>query len=281
LCQNLFQKCNFKLINLAPKFQIALVAAVEASHKIMDIYNHEFETIIKDDGSPLTKADLASTKIIHEYLEPLSIPITGEETEKLAYSVRKNWTECWCVDPLDGTKEFIKRNGEFAVNIALIENGIPTFGLIASPVNEEIIFGSKETGVFIVQFNDLDFPNKWEQINAPEKVNSPIILTASRSHGSGSLEEFTAELKRISPEIVQKSKGSSMKFFDLAKGEVDVYARFAPTMEWDIASGQAIMEALGGNVINIETGLPLTYNKENLLNPFFIAKTKALLEILP
>ena len=260
---------------------VALQASVDASREIMRIYNDEFEAIIKEDGSPLTKADLASTKIIHEYLEPLGIPITGEETEKLAYSIRKNWTSCWCVDPLDGTKEFISKNGEFAVNIAMIENGIPTFGLIASPVNEEIIFGSKEIGVFVAQFDDLDFPDKWEQINAPEKVNSPLILTASRSHGSGPMEGFTAELKLISSEIIQKSKGSSMKFFDLAKGEVDVYARFAPTMEWDIASGQAILEALGGSVINVETGLPLVYNKENLLNPFFIAKTKPLLEILP
>ncbi len=275
------QKCNYKLTTLAPKFQTALVAAVEASHKIMDIYNHEFEAIIKEDGSPLTKADLASTTIIQRHLEPLGIPITGEETEKLDYSIRQNWTECWCIDPLDGTKEFIKRNGEFAVNIAMIENGVPTFGLIASPVNEEIIFGSKEFGVYISSFENIEKEDKWTKINIPEKVNSPLILTASRSHGSGPMEVFIAELKRISLEIVQKSKGSSLKFFDLAKGEVDVYARFAPTMEWDIASGQAILEALGGRVINVETGLPLVYNKENLLNPFFIAKTKPLLEILP
>jgi len=277
----LFQKCNYKLTNLAPKFQTALIAAVEASHKIMEIYNHDFEAIIKEDGSPLTKADLASTTIIQRHLEPLGIPITGEETEKLDYSIRKNWTECWCVDPLDGTKEFIKRNGEFAVNIALIENGVPTFGLIASPVNEEIIFGSKEFGVYISSFENIEKEDNWTKINVPEKVNSPLILTASRSHGSGPMEDFTAELKRISPEIKLKSKGSSLKFFDLAKGEVDIYARFAPTMEWDIASGQAILEALGGNVINVETGKPLEYNKENLLNPFFIAKTKPLLSILP
>lgn len=277
----MFQKCNYKLTNLAPKFQTALIAAVEASHKIMEIYNHDFEAIIKEDGSPLTKADLASTTIIQRHLEPLGIPITGEETEKLDYSIRKNWTECWCVDPLDGTKEFIKRNGEFAVNIALIENGVPTFGLIASPVNEEIIFGSKEFGVYISSFENIEKEDNWTKINVPEKVNSPLILTASRSHGSGPMEDFTAELKRISPEIKLKSKGSSLKFFDLAKGEVDIYARFAPTMEWDIASGQAILEALGGNVINVETGKPLEYNKENLLNPFFIAKTKPLLSILP
>lgn len=269
------------MTNLAPKFQTALVAAVEASHKIMDIYNHEFEAIIKEDGSPLTKADLASTTIIQRHLEPLGIPITGEETEKLDYSIRKNWTECWCVDPLDGTKEFISKNGEFAVNIALIENGTPTFGLIASPVNEEIIFGSKEFGVYISSFENIENESNWIKINTPEKVNSPLILTASRSHGSGLLEGFIAELKRISPEMKQISKGSSLKFFDLAKGEVDIYARFAPTMEWDIAPGQAILEALGGSVINVETGMPLTYNKADLLNPFFIAKTKAILDLLP
>jgi 3'(2'), 5'-bisphosphate nucleotidase len=277
----LFQKCNYKLTNLAPKFQTALIAAVEASHKIMEIYNHDFEAIIKEDGSPLTKADLASTTIIQRHLEPLGIPITGEETEKLDYSIRQNWTECWCVDPLDGTKEFINKNGEFAVNIALIENGIPTFGLIASPVNEEIIFGSKEFGVYISSFENIEKESNWKKISVPKKVNLPLILTASRSHGSGPMEGFIAELKQISPEIEQKSKGSSLKFFDIAKGEVDVYARFAPTMEWDIASGQAILEALGGSVINVETGLPLSYNKANLLNPFFIAKTKPLLEILP
>lgn len=269
------------MTRLAPKFQTALLAAVEASHKIMDIYNHEFEAIIKEDGSPLTKADLASTKIIHRHLDPLGIPITGEETDKIDFSIRQNWTECWCVDPLDGTKEFISKNGEFAVNIALIEKGIPTFGLIASPVNEEIIFGSKEFGVFISSFENIEKASNWVKINIPEKVNSPIILTASRSHGSGPMDGFIAELKRISPEFEQKSKGSSLKFFDLAKGEVDVYARFAPTMEWDIASGQAILEALGGSVINVETGLPLSYNKENLLNPFFIAKTKPLQALLP
>lgn len=277
----MFQKCNYKLTNLAPKFQTALVAAVEASHKIMDIYNHEFEAIIKEDGSPLTKADLASTTIIQRHLEPLGIPITGEETEKLDYSIRKNWTECWCVDPLDGTKEFISKNGEFAVNIALIENGTPTFGLIASPVNEEIIFGSKEFGVYISSFENIENKSNWIKINTPRKVNSPLILTASRSHGSSLLEGFIAELKRISPEMKQISKGSSLKFFDLAKGEVDIYARFAPTMEWDIAPGQAILEALGGSVINVETGMPLTYNKADLLNPFFIAKTKAILDLLP
>lgn len=277
----MFQKCNYKLTNLAPKFQTALVAAVEASHKIMDIYNHEFEAIIKEDGSPLTKADIASTTIIQRHLEPLGIPITGEETEKLDYSIRKNWTECWCVDPLDGTKEFISKNGEFAVNIALIENGTPTFGLIASPVNEEIIFGSKEFGVYISSFENIENESNWIKINTPRKVNSPLILTASRSHGSGLLEGFIAEIKRISPEMKQISKGSSLKFFDLAKGEVDVYARFAPTMEWDIAPGQAILEALGGSVINVETGMPLTYNKADLLNPFFIAKTKAILDLLP
>ena len=134
---------------LEAKYTIAIKAAVEASNKIMDIYANEFDTIIKADGSPLTKADLASTKIIHKHLEPLGIPITGEETDKKPFSERKNWTECWCIDPLDGTKEFINRNGEFAVNIALLREGCPVFGIIASPVQQVMFVGGSKTGVFI------------------------------------------------------------------------------------------------------------------------------------
>ena len=141
---------------LETKYIVAIKAAVEASNKIMGIYENDFDTIIKDDGSPLTKADLASTKIIHKHLEPLGIPITGEETDKMPFSERKNWTECWCVDPLDGTKEFINRNGEFAVNIALLRDGKPVFGLIASPVQRLMYLGGTETGVFKIEFDSVE-----------------------------------------------------------------------------------------------------------------------------
>ena len=143
---------------LKEKYKVAIRAAIDASQTIMDVYENEFDTIIKEDGSPLTKADLASTKIIHKHLEPLNIPITGEETEKRPFSERKNWKECWCIDPLDGTKEFINRNGEFAVNIALLQEGSPVFGLIASPVQEIMYFGGIEIGVYKMKFEQVDFP---------------------------------------------------------------------------------------------------------------------------
>ena len=262
---------------LETKYKIAIQAAVEASETIMDVYQNEFDTIIKDDGSPLTKADLASTKIIHKHLEPLNIPITGEETEKMPFSERKNWVECWCVDPLDGTKEFINRNGEFAVNIALLRNGKPVFGIIASPVQQIMFVGGVETGVYKIAFEDIDNNERWEELSTPLQINSPLVITCSRSHHSGPIVDFINELKKISPTIDFAKKGSSLKFFDLASGTADAYPRYAPTMEWDIAAGQSLLEALGGSVVHAETGLPLYYNKENLTNPYFIAKTKPLL----
>ena len=264
---------------LKEKYKVAIRAAIDASQTIMDVYENEFDTIIKEDGSPLTKADLASTKIIHKQLEPLNIPITGEETEKRPFSERKNWKECWCIDPLDGTKEFINRNGEFAVNIALLQEGSPVFGLIASPVQEIMYFGGIEIGVYKMKFEQVDFPESWVKISAPINVNSPMVMTCSRSHHSGPVLNFINDLKKISPTIEFAKKGSSLKFFDLASGKADAYPRFAPTMEWDIAAGQAILEALGGSVVHAETGVPLYYNKENLTNPYFIAKTKPLLAL--
>ncbi|MEJ6506464.1 MAG: 3'(2'),5'-bisphosphate nucleotidase CysQ [Crocinitomicaceae bacterium] len=267
------------MITLEHKYKVTLEAAVEASKIIMEVYENDFDTIIKDDGSPLTKADLASTKIIHKHLEPLNIPITGEETDKLPFSERKTWKECWCVDPLDGTKEFIKKNGEFAVNIALLRDGKAVFGLIASPVQKIMYVGGSETGVYKIAFKDIYFSENWEALSAPVQVNDPMVMTCSRSHHSSAVLNFINELKKISPTIEFAKKGSSLKFFDLASGTADAYPRFAPTMEWDIAAGQAILEALGGSVVRADTGVPLNYNKENLTNPYFIAKTKPLLAL--
>jgi 3'(2'), 5'-bisphosphate nucleotidase len=259
------------------KYIAAIHASIAASEAIMQIYQNDFEEIIKADGSPLTQADLASSDIIDSFLLPFGIPITGEETEKIPYEERATWTESWCVDPLDGTKEFIKKNGEFAVNIALIKNSKAHFGLIASPVRREIIIGSEETGVYIFSFDNSHDFSTWEKLSIPENHNNPIVLIGSRSHHSGSMLEIIESLKSTSSEIEFTQKGSALKFFDLALGTADIYPRFAPTMEWDIAAGQAILEALGGSVIHAETGEALRYNKENLLNPFFIARTATLL----
>ena len=272
------QTINYSLMEISSNYQYALQGAVNASLKIMEIYSVGFDAEYKMDGSPITVADLASTEILHRYLEKTNIPITGEESINSDYAVRKNWTKCWCIDPLDGTKEFVSRNGEFAVNIALIENGSPVFGLIASPVRKELIIGSKEFGVYIIAFESIHDSSKWTKIETPLKINSPLVITCSRSHHSGPILHFIQSLEAISPELEYIKKGSSLKFFDLAMGNADAYPRFAPTMEWDIAAGQAIMETLGGIVYHAETGEPLRYNKENLTNPNFIAKTKALLE---
>ncbi len=244
----------------------------------MAIYEQNFESKDKADGSPVTAADLAASACIEEILAPLGIPITGEESDKAPYEQRQHWQQCWCIDPLDGTKEFIKRNGEFAVNIALIENGEPIFGLIASPVQEEILLGSKVTGVFVFDFQDWEVQDKWIQLTASFNTNNPLVMACSRSHHSGPVLQIINSIKEEGYELDYIKKGSALKFFDLASGAADIYPRFAPTMEWDIAAGQAILEALGGEVVHAETGEPLRYNKANLVNPYFIARTLAMKE---
>ena len=256
-------------------YRIAIEAAIAASKAIMEIYQQEFSFQNKSDGSPVTKADLASSRIIEQHLTPLGIPITGEETEKHPFDIRQKWTTCWCIDPLDGTKEFIKRNDEFAVNIALIENGNPIFGLIASPVEQKIIIGAKAIGVFVFTFDKAHILENWQEIKIPKHINKPMIMACSRSHHSGPVLQFINTLKEKGHQIDFIKKGSALKFFDLAQGNADIYPRFAPTMEWDIAAGQAILEALGGEVIHAITEEPLYYNKANLLNPYFIARTAA------
>ena len=261
--------------NLPLIYQRAIEAAIEASRAIIKIYEQDFQQVIKQDGSPVTEADHAASACIEKILAPLGIPITGEESEKAPYELRQNWKQSWCIDPLDGTKEFIKRNGEFAVNIALIENGNPIFGLIAAPVEEKILLGSKETGVFLFSFEASESPEKWQRISVPTKMNFPIVMACSRSHHSGPVLQFIHEIKALGHEIAFLKKGSALKFFDLALGAADVYPRYAPTMEWDIAAGQAILEALGGEVVHAETGQALEYNKANLVNPYFVARTAA------
>ena len=248
------------------KYLTAIHAAIVASKEIMRIYIDVINLEYKEDGSPLTNADLASSKIIHDHLEPLGFPITSEETINTKYQERKEWASFWCVDPLDGTKEFVKKNGEFAVNIAFIEGSYPVFGLIASPVYEEILFGGKEIGVYSCSYGDISEASKWKLIPGGDSINHPLIVIGSRSHPSELGKKFFEDIMLITKDPEYLSKGSSLKFFDLANGTADVYPRFAPTMEWDIAAGQAILEALGGSVVHAETGEALRYNKENLLN---------------
>jgi 3'(2'), 5'-bisphosphate nucleotidase len=266
------------LKDLSLTYRTALHAASLAAVKIMEVYEGEFNPEFKTDGSPVTIADLASSDIINAVLSETGIPVTSEESEHEDYSIRRNWKQSWCVDPLDGTKEFVKRNGEFCINIALLEDQSPVFGLIASPVTDEVIFGGKNIGVFKCILSDWENTENWETISEKNTVNDPLVVASSRSHHSGPVLQYVNELKALSPEIHFLKMGSALKFFSLADGSADTYPRFAPTMEWDIAAGQAILEALGGSVVHAETGKPLIYNKDNLKNPYFIASTKSFLE---
>lgn len=251
-----------------------ILAAIEASKSIMDIYAEDFERIEKKDGSPVTAADLASSKIIRQHLEKTNIPITGEEVLKEPYAIRKDWKLSWCIDPLDGTKEFIKKNGEFVINIALIENQKAIYGLIASPVKKEMMIGGPSFGAYHFSFADALDSEKWTELPQLNEINKPIQLISSRSHYSGDLLSLVDFIEEKYGKVTSKQMGSALKFFDLVKGTSDIYPRFAPTMEWDIAAGQAIYEAVGGEVLQRGNGQPLIYNKENLKNPFFVASKK-------
>jgi 3'(2'), 5'-bisphosphate nucleotidase len=257
-------------------YLLAIKASIKASDIISEIYQEQVVPTIKDDGSPVTKADFAASKIIAEHLLQTDIPILGEEREKADFEIRSNWTENWCVDPLDGTRMYLLRNGEFSVNIAHVVKNHPVFGIIASPINREVIVGGPDYGCFLIQFDDLESPEKWKSIEPHSIANDPLKIICSHSytafHGGTEFETYT---ENRAHEYIRR--GSAIKFFNLALGTADIYPRFAPTMEWDIAAGHAILNALGGTVVNAHTNEPLTYNKESLFNPHFVAKTKAIL----
>lgn len=244
------------------------------SEELSQIYKHDFTIYEKTDGSPVTDADLASSKVIYSILEESNLPILGEESFHQPFSERKKWVRNWCVDPLDGTKEFIRKNGEFVVCIALIENHESILGVIASPIRKELIVGGKSIGAFITSFENANDSTKWTKLEEVKSINHPILVTASRSHYSGSSLELINKIIAKYGEYENKKMGSALKFFDLVKGVADVYPRFAPTMEWDIAAGQAIYEAVGGEVLDAYSGEPLKYNRENIKNPHFVAKKK-------
>ena len=269
--------CEKEKLKLPSYYIIALEAAIAASEVILEIYQQEVIAVQKEDGSPVTVADISSSKIIEKALLTTGIPIVSEEQEKADYSERKTWTENWCVDPLDGTRMFLRRNDEFAVNIAHIVEGKATFGIIADPVKKRILFGGEATGVYIARFKHIDQPEKWKNIVARKHRNNPVTVTCSRSYTHGSGFKYMQQLEARYGELHYIYRGSALKFFDLAEGKADVYPRFAPTMEWDIAAGQAILEALGGSVVTVSENKPLHYNKESLFNPMFIVKTKAML----
>lgn len=256
----------------------AIKASVNAGMKILEIYEKDFSIETKSDESPLTEADTAANEVINSYLNKTGIPIISEENKQLDYSERKEWDKCWIVDPLDGTKEFIKRNGEFTVNIALVENGKPLFGVIYVPVTKELYVGDVNDGKAwkVVVEDDSNIINQLTEVNEikpSSNQNKDIIrVVGSRSHMNQDTVKFIEELKQEYEEVEIVSKGSSLKFCLVAEGKADVYPRFAPTMEWDTAAGQAICEAVGVKVVDQATRELMTYNRKNLLNNYFLVR---------
>ena len=258
------------------KFEIAIAAVLEAGKKIMEIYagdNYDIEH--KKDDSPLTLADRESNKIINAALLPTKIPIISEENDQISYQERKDWSQCWIVDPLDGTKEFIKRNGEFTVNIAFVNSGRPEFGVIYAPDLNLLYYGivqeRKSYKVRVAQDLTTDFIIGNSEEIRPDRELSTYRIIGSRSHMNKETELFIEELqskKKKETEVV--SRGSSLKFCLMAEGEANIYPRFGPTMEWDTAAGQAICEAVGLSCVFSDTKNPVVYNRENLLNGNFI-----------
>lgn len=271
-------------IKLEKKLIIAVRAALDAGKAIMGIYDNpdsDFNVELKADNSPLTIADKKSNEIITSALLPLGIPVLSEEGKSMPYEERKGWKDLWIVDPLDGTKEFIKRNGEFTVNIAYVKNGSPVLGVIYVPVLKVLYWGVAgfeagkicgiDAGCDIDDFESL----KSKGSLLPDMSHNNFVVVASRSHMSDETVEFIDKLKSLHPEIETVSKGSSLKICLVAEGSADVYPRFAPTMEWDTAAGHAIAKGAGFEMWKTDFSSPLEYNKENLLNPWFIvAKTK-------
>ncbi len=253
--------------NYSKELQIALEAAVKAGENIMEVYNST-ESINyekKADDSPLTIADKKSHNTIIDFLKDTEIDIISEESKSIEYQERKNWEEYWLIDPLDGTKEFIKKNGEFTVNIALIKNNKPHLGVVYCPVKKILYWNDNDKKVFKREKEETREIKKRKPINENEEG---LRVVVSRSHMSEETSEYVNKLTR--PELI--SCGSSLKFLYIADNKADIYPRFGPTMEWDTAAAHSILNALEINVINLESGRELSYNKENLLNPYFIIK---------
>ena len=296
--------------------KLAIDAALRAGDAILQIYARDFDVEFKADSSPLTEADKAAHHIICDALEDIGLPILSEESKAIAYDERKACTKYWLVDPLDGTKEFIKKNGEFTVNIALIENGRPVMGVVYAPVLKTIYFGIVGEGAFRTTGDNLfqalesgstagrvvfqGLEKSTESLPCGVSDEGVIKVVASRSHMNSETEEFIAELEKAG-RVELVSSGSSLKLCMVAEGSADVYPRIAPTMEWDTAAAQAVVEASGATVVKYDSAVPaasyltqsaerielsedvssassamphalcsLLYNKENLLNSYFV-----------
>ncbi len=247
-----------------------LIFGAELSKEVCQIQERGFETLQKDDKSPLTEADLHSNKRICEFLAANTdiSNIISEEDKEVQYEDRAKWDYYWLIDPIDGTKEFVKGGDDFCINIALCKGSEPIFGYVACPKKQDQYFAIKDRGAF----------KNGEPIYAKYSYNpqgEPIKVVASKSHLNKETEEFINNLKK-NHEVETLNIGSSLKFCLVAEGEAHIYPRFGPTMEWDTCAPQIIAEESGADVCIAENSQPLEYNKKNLLNPFFIVSCKIL-----
>ena len=240
-----------------------------AGDAILEIYSRDIEVETKDDDSPLTQADLASHRVLVEGLEKLTpdIPVMSEEGNSLEFDVRSSWSRYWLIDPLDGTKEFINKNGEFTVNVALIEGHASVFGVVGVPVQDVVYTGDVRTGKALRHG-----PDGVEEIHGRERTDAQALtVVASRSHGGERLESYLESLEAQFGEVSRTPVGSSLKLCILAEGQADIYPRLGPTSEWDIAAAHAVLAAAGGDLWAVGAR-NLEYNtKESVLNPEFIA----------
>lgn len=259
----------------------AITAALHAGKEILDIYDSpeaDFQIETKADHSPLTIADRKSNATIMSYLTQTPYPIISEENRTVPYDIRRQWETVWIVDPLDGTKEFIKRNDEFTVNIALVEKGIPVLGVIYIPARKILYYGTQKNGSYQIQNITYESGMDFDIISSRARrlpltfSRTSYVAVASRSHMSQETASFIEELHRQHGSLELVSVGSSVKICLVADGSADIYPRFAPTMEWDTAAGHAIVLGSGKNMYQEDGETPLHYNKENLLNPWFIVK---------
>lgn len=266
-----------------PYILTAIDAALAAGKEILAIYNDpasDFEIEKKADNSPLTIADRKAHEVIARMLQATPYPLLSEEGRHLPYAGRAGWDSLWIVDPLDGTKEFIKRNGEFTVNIAWVYQGTPVVGVIYLPVKQELYFAEERLGAFKLTGVSGRGERSLEQLMA-EAVRLPApeshegyVVVASRSHLSPETEAYIGQIRQEHEDVRLVSSGSSIKICLVAEGKADVYPRFAPTMEWDTAAGHAIARAAGMEIYQAGSNMPLQYNKEELLNPWFIVKPR-------
>jgi len=265
-------------------------SALTAGRAILEVYDGpDMQVEKKSDDSPLTLADRRAHDIIMKGIGNLGIPVLSEEGRNIPFEERSQWPHMWVVDPLDGTKEFIKRNGEFTVNIALVERGAPTMGVVFVPVADCLYFADVEQGAFTIErcraagieekrVDDIDglgsLVDKAARLPVVRDPDRPFTIMGSRSHATPELEAYVEEMRRKHGDVNFISAGSSLKICRVAEGAADIYPRLGPTMEWDTAAGQAIAVASGAKVVRHDDGTPLAYNKENLLNPWFIVERK-------